>query len=607
MNPGRHSAPQLVARMVLIFGLGLPFALALAQTQPPPELPSGWSPKTIVYEHSDMVAAANPLAVQAGVDILGAGGTAVDAAVAIQMVLNLVEPQSSGIGGGAFMMTFNAANAAVEMYDGRETAPATATGTLFIGANGQPLAFTTAVIGGRSVGTPGVLRLLELAHKEKGRLPWASLFDPAIALAENGFALSPRLFSALQGANIALSTDPVTRAYFFNSDGTPKAVGTLIKNPALAATFRTIAAGGASAFYTGAIAQDIVAKVKSHPTNPGLMELADLAAYQAKKRDPICAMYRGKWEICGTNMPSSGGSTVMMAMNMLESFDVAALAPNSAASVHLISEAQRLAYADRGLYMGDADFICVPLRGLLDANYLRARSKLISLTKSMGTPVAGRPSGCGIAPAEPETDYENGTTHMSIVDRDGNAVSMTTTIESGFGSYQMVRGFLLNNQLTDFSFTPSDAAGNPIANRVQPGKRPRSSMAPTIVFDAQGRLYSVLGSPGGSAIIQYVIKTLVGILDWKLDIQSAIDLGNFGAQTSATTTIEKGSSVKDLGPALQALGHTVSVADVNSGIHGIVRLGNPDSSRSGLGSLVRPLRGWAGGADPRREGTAGGH
>ena len=590
----------------LAFGLALVFILPVC-AQPAPELPSGWTPKSIVYKKTDMVAAANPLAVRAGVDILGAGGSAVDAAIAVQMVLNLVEPQSSGIGGGAFMMTFNAANGAVEMYDGRETAPMAATGNLFIGPSGQPLGFTAAVIGGRSVGTPGLLRMLELAHAEKGRLPWASLFQPAITLAENGFALSPRLFSALAGANAALANDPVTGPYFYNADKTPKAVGTIIRNPEFAATLRTIAAGGAQAFYTGPIAQDIVNKVKSHPTNPGLLELGDLASYQAKKRSAVCGIYRF-YEICGTNSPSSGGTTVLMTLGILENFDVGALAPNSVAAVHLISEAYRLAYADRAVYMADSDFICVPTSGLLDKRYLLSRSNVISLSRSMGVPVAGTPSGCGNpAQGEQPEDFENGTSHMSIVDAQGNAVSMTTTIESGFGSYQMVRGFLLNNELTDFSFTPADAAGRPIANRVEPGKRPRSSMAPTIVFDGHGRLYAIVGSPGGSNIIQYVVKTLIGIIDWDLNIQQAIDLGNFGAQTSATTSLESGSSVKDLGPGLQALGHTVSVGDINSGIHGIVRLGNPDAPRGGIGALVRPLRGWAGGADPRREGTADGH
>lgn len=575
-----------------------------AQTPGNPEVPSGWTPKSIVYTHRDMVAAGNPLAVQAGVEILEAGGSAVDAAVAVQMVLNLVEPESSGIGGGAFMLTYTKQNGAVEMYDGRETAPMTATERLFLNPDGTPMGFTQAVIGGRSVGVPGVLRLLELAHREKGKLPWAQLFDPAIRLAENGFPITNKLAAALRAANAALSTDPVTRAYFFNADGTPKTAGTVLRNPELANTFRLIAANGANAFYTGPIAQEIVSKIKSHPTNPGLMELSDLAAYQAKKRTPVCDFYRQKWEICGTNMPSSGGTSVLMTLGILENFNLPP--PNTADAVHLIAEAYRLVYADRAIYMADADFVCVPLEGLLDKAYLRERAKLISLTRSMGTPVAGTPRGCG-KELEREDAIEAGTTHMSIVDRDGNAVSMTTTIESAFGSYQMLRGFLLNNQLTDFNFVPRDAAGNPVANRVEPGKRPRSSMAPTIVLDDKNRLYAVVGSPGGSAIIQYVVKTLVGILDWKLDIQSAIELGNFGAQTSPTTTLEAGSSVKNLGPALQALGHTVSVVDINSGIHGIIRLGNPDATGGPLGAIVAPLRGWAGGADPRREGTAGGH
>ena len=317
MNRARAA---LMGRFLIVpFVALLLAAFAHAQTSPPPELPSGWSAKNIVFTHEDMVAAANPLAVQAGVEILGAGGSAVDAAIAVQMVLNLVEPQSSGIGGGAFMLTYTASTGAVEMYDGRETAPMTATERLFLNPDGTPMGFTQAQIGGRSVGTPGVLRLLELAHREKGRLPWATLFEPAIRLAESGFAISPRLFSALQGANTVLSTDPVTGPYFYNADRTPKAVGTILRNPELANTLRTIAANGADAFYTGPIAQDIVNKVKSHPTNPGLLELADLAAYQATKRAPVCDTYRARWEIMGaavdrhlpnsTTIPSFGGTS----------------------------------------------------------------------------------------------------------------------------------------------------------------------------------------------------------------------------------------------------------------------------------------------------------
>ena len=578
-----------------------------AQTPPPPELPSGWVDKQIVYTDYDMVAAANPLAVKAGVDTLNAGGSAVDAAIAVQMVLNLVEPQSSGIGGGAFLVTFDPKNGKVETYDGRETAPMAADGNLFMTPSG-PMGFTAAVIGGRSVGTPGALRLLELAHKEKGRLPWAKLFEPAIALCEQGFAVSPRLFAALSGANAVLKTDPVTGPYFYQADGSPKPVGTVIKNPELAATFRAIAAGGADAFYSGVIADDIVAKVRSHPTNPGLLAAGDLAAYKAKKREPVCGQYRGR-TICGMSMPSSGATTVLMTLAMLEGFDVKAMGPNTVDSVHLISEAYRLAYADRGQYMADADFVSVPLAGLLDRNYLAQRAKLINMSKSIGVPPVGQPPGCCAANVFGEGfHYEpEGTSHMSIVDRDGNAVSMTTTIESGFGSYQMVRGFLLNNQLTDFSFTPVDAAGKLVANRVEPGKRPRSSMAPVMAFDGKMRLDTVVGSPGGSAIIQYVTKTLVGVYDWNLDIQQAINHGNFGAQTSATTQLEKGSSVKDLGPGLVARGHTVSVVDINSGLHGITFNGVRDNgNRSGLAAIVLPYAGWAGGADPRREGIAAG-
>jgi gamma-glutamyltranspeptidase/glutathione hydrolase len=591
---------------LLLFSLFATTSALRAQT--PPELPSGWTDKQIVYTDFDMVAAANPLAVKAGVDTLNAGGSAIDAAIAVQMVLNLVEPQSSGVGGGAFLVTYDPKNRKVETYDGRETAPLEATGDLFMTPTG-PMGFTAAVIGGRSVGTPGALRMLELAHKEKGKLPWAKLFEPAIALCEQGFALSPRLFAALSGANTALKTDPVTGPYFYQADGTPKPVGTIIKNPELAASLRTIAAGGADVFYNGAIANDIVAKVRSHPTNPGLLNANDLKIYQAKKREPVCGQYRGR-TICGMSMPSSGATTVLMTLAMLEGFDLKAMGPNTADSVHVISEAYRLAYADRGQYMADADFISVPLAGLLDRNYLAQRAKLISMTKSMGVPPVGQPPGCCAANSFGDglqAEFE-GTSHMSIVDRDGNAVSMTTTIESGFGSYQMVRGFLLNNQLTDFSFTPIDAAGKPVANRVEPGKRPRSSMAPSMVFDSKMRLEAVIGSPGGSAIIQYVAKVLIGLYDWNLDIQQAINHGNFGAQTSATTQLEKGSSVKDLGPALVARGHTVSVVDINSGLHGITFNGVRDNgNRSGLAAILLPYAGWAGGADPRREGIAAGY
>jgi gamma-glutamyltranspeptidase/glutathione hydrolase len=600
-------APPTRVSAILLLSLA---AFAVRAQQPPPELPSGWTDKSLVFTHRDMVAAANPLAVAAGVEILGLGGSAVDAAVAVQMVLGLVEPQSSGLGGGAFITTYTAAGGGVETYDGRETAPSKATPSYFIGANGQPLGFTAAVIGGLSTGVPGAVKALELAHREKGKLPWAVLFNPAIRLAEGGFALSPRLFSALQGANAELKGPRGAGSYFYNADGKPKAIGTILVNPDYAASLRAIAAGGADALLAGPIAQDIINKIKSHPTNPGVMELADFAAYSAKKRTPVCGTYRTRWRICGMDMPSSGPATVLQTLGILQNFDVAALRPNTVEAVHLVSEAYRLAYADRAVYMADPDFVCVPTAGLVDASYLKQRSTLISLTKSMGAPAAGNPGGCGKVQHAPQAEeFSRGTSHISIVDAEGNALSMTTTVESGFGSHQWVRGFVLNNQLTDFSFAPNDAQGRPIANRVEAGKRPRSSMAPVLVFDNDngGRLYAVVGSPGGSNIIQYVAKTLIGVLDWKLDIQSAINLGNFGAQTSATTSLEKGSSVKDLGPGLQALGHTVSIVDINSGIHGITRLGPRNPVSGGLATILKPLSGWAGGADPRREGTAAGH
>jgi gamma-glutamyltranspeptidase/glutathione hydrolase len=572
--------------------------------RPPPELASGWTGKSLVRTHRDMVAAAHPLAVAAGAEILGLGGTAVDAAVAVQMVLGLVEPQSSGLGGGAFITTYTAAGDVVDTYDGRETAPASAAPDYFLGANGRPLGFTQAVIGGLSTGVPGAVKALELAPRERGKLPWAALFAPAIRLAENGFALSPRLFRALQGANAELRGPRGAGRYFYNADGTPRAVGTILVNRDYAASLRAIAAGGADALLKGPIARDIVNKIKSHPTRPGVMELSDLASYAAKKRLPLCATYRMRWRICGMDMPSSGTATVLATLGILQNYDVAALRPSSVEAVHLISEAYRLAYADRAVYMADPDFVCVPTARLVDAAYLAQRATAIRLARSMGTPTAGVPGGCAQVEHAPQAEeFSHGTSHVSIVDAEGNAVAMTTTVESGFGSHQWVRGFVLNNQLTDFSFMPNDARGRPVANRVEGGKRPRSSMAPLLVFDQAhgGRLHAVVGSPGGSNIIQYVTKTLVGILDWNLDIQSAIDLGNFGAQTSATTSLEAGSSVKDLAPALRALGHTVILEDMNSGIHGITRGdGRVADPRTG----ARPLPGWAGGADPRREGTA---
>lgn len=578
----------------------------------PPEPPSGYTPKSIAYAHHDMVAAANPLAVHAGVAVLARGGSAVDATIAVQMVLNLVEPQSSGIGGGAFMLHFDKSANKLLAYDGRETAPAAASAKLFQDASGQALGFLVAVDGGLSVGTPGLLRMLEAAHQAHGKLPWADLFAPAIQLAEDGFAISERLqvSIAASAARIKAQGEPAA-SYFLNAGGSAKAAGTLLKNPELAATLRSIASGGANAFYTGPVAQDMVAKVRSHPTNPGRLTLADLSGYTSKVRTPVCAVYRRHYKVCGMPPPSSGGITLLQTLGMLQNFDLAGFKANTADSVHVISEAYRLAYADRARYIADPDFVTLPQAGLLDPAYLEQRATLIDMKKSIGTPAAGVPAGV-LRPAGTDSSANlPSTSHLSIVDRNGNAVAMTSTIENGFGSLQMVRGFLLNNQLTDFSFTDKDADGSSVANRVEPLKRPRSSMAPTMVFNAAlGELEAVIGSPGGSAIIQYTTKTVIGLVDWKLDMQQAINLPNFGAQTNATTLLEKGSVIDTaaIRDDLKARGHTVAqTPSFASGLHGVVFNGYRANGQPGLLSRQPAAGNYAGGADPRREGSASGN
>ena len=573
-----------------------------AQPAAQPELPSGWTPKTTQFANRDMVAAANPLAVEAGVTILRQGGSALDAAIAVQMMLTLVEPQSSGIGGGAFLLHYDGTAKTLVGYDGRETAPAAATPDQFM-TLGKPRSFLDAVTGGLSVGTPGVISMMAMAHAKHGTLPWAALFQPAIDLAEKGFPISPRLYSALAGTAERLCREKAVAAHYLKADCTPKDQGSLLKNPELAATLRAIAKDGAKAFYSGPIAEAIVNAVRSHPTNPGRLTLQDLADYTPAVREPICGPYRGL-RICGMPPESSGTIAVLQTLGILEQFDVAKLAPNSLDAVHLISEAYRLAYADRQKFIGDPAFVSVPVQGLLDAGYLKQRASLIRMDRTMGVPTAGAPTG-----AEPrgldDSPSLPSTSHVSIVDKDGNMVAMTTTIENGFGSLQMVKGFMLNNQLTDFSLSPTDAEGRPVANRVEAGKRPRSSMAPSFVFNAKGDVEAVVGSPGGGNIIQYVVKTLVGLVDWKLDIQAAIDLPNFGAQTSATTEVEKGTVLAALQPGLAARGHTVAVVDINSGLQGIVFNGKRGTTPAPFAKA--PGKGtWAGGADPRREGTAKG-
>jgi gamma-glutamyltranspeptidase/glutathione hydrolase len=537
-----------------------------------------------VAQH-DMVAAANPLAAEAGREMLRRGGGAIDAAVAAQLVLNLVEPQSSGIGGGAFLLYWSVRDHRVESYDGRETAPAAARPDRFLGPDGTPVDFVDAMVGGRSVGVPGTLRMLALAHGRHGRLPWAQLFAPAIHLAEDGFAISPRLHDKLAKEPYLGRFEPA-RSYFFAPDGAPKPVGTRLANPAFAATLRTIAERGPDAFYTGAIAADVVAAVTHAPASPGDLSLADLTNYQAKERPPVCGIYR-RYRICSMGPPSSGGSTVLEILGLLERFDLRRLQPMSAQGLHLFAEAARLAYADRDRYLADGDFVSVPLAGLTDRRYLAGRSRLIDLRQDRGHAEPGSP------PASHASLWRDGdsldlpsTSHLVVIDAAGDAVSLTTTIEHEFGARLMVDGFLLNNELTDFSFRP-EVEGRPVANRVEPGKRPRSSMAPTLVFDPDGKLLLAIGSPGGPEIINYVALTLIAILDWGLDVQAAVDLVHVSNRNS-DTDVEAGPAGDAIARELQARGHVVARRELESGLH----------------AILRTRRGLEGGTDPRREGAA---
>jgi len=573
--------------------------------QPPaPELGSGYrTDLTTRHAERHMAAAANPLAAEAGREMLRQGGSAIDAAIAMQAVLTLVEPQSSGIGGGAFIMLWDGKT--VHAYDGRETAPAGATERLFLKPDGTPMAFAEAQIGGRSVGTPGVLRALEMAHKKSGRLPWATLFEPAIRLSEQGFAISPRLH-ALIAADRYIPQSPDMAAYFLNADGTPKTTGTLLKNPALANVFKRIAKEGPDALYHGPIADEIARKVQGHG-NAGSLSQADLKGYSAKERAPLCTGYQ-QWTVCGMPPPSSGGIAVAQILGTLqalqardpglaiapmkpvESTTPAGLEPTPEA-VHLLAEAGRLAFADRALYVADSDFTPVPVAGLVAPNYLAQRATLIG-ARSMGIAKPGTPAGIQVAYAPDRSPLRISTSQVVAVDDQGGAVSMTTTVEAAFGSHVMVQGFLLNNQMTDFSFIPEEH-GQPVANRVEPGKRPRSAMAPTLVFDRKsGELLATVGSPGGSQIIEYVSKSLVAMLDWNLDPQAAISLPNFGSRNGATE-LEAGLFSPALKQALKDKGHALSEIDMTSGIQAIV--------------LTRDAQGkvrLSGGADPRREGAA---
>jgi gamma-glutamyltranspeptidase/glutathione hydrolase len=604
------------ALAIALLVLGCPSLRADTAAPAQPEAASGLRAKPGWVAQKFAVAAANPLATEAGYQMLKAGGSAVDAAIAVQMVLTLVEPQSSGIGGGAFLLHYNGQE--VEAFDGRETAPAGVTERLFMGADHKPLAFHEAAIGGRAVGTPGAVRMLELAHQQHGKLPWRRLFEPAIALAEGGFQVSARM-STLLATEVHLKKDAVAAAYFYDSQGQPWPEGHRLKNPELAAVLRRMATEGARALHEGDVAQAIVDKVQAHPSNPGSLSRADLAAYQAKKRPPLCfdytvsasfassANHKG-YRICGMPPPSSGAVVIGQILGLLKHTPAASLQPVVTASsvtpqadwLHLYTEAARLAFADRAQYIADPDFVQAPAGNwlsLLAPAYLAQRSQRIETgpdAMRMDSAPAGMPGGRQSRYAPMPAQPEYGTSHISIVDAHGNALAMTTSIETAWGARQMVNrgqgltgGFLLNNELTDFSFLPATASGVPIANRVQPGKRPRSSMSPTLVFERpSGRFVLSTGSPGGAYIPHFTAKTLYGVLNWGLDAQTAINLPNF-ATFSGPILLEENRFPRATVQALQDRGHETSESALPSGLQAIQTL---------------PGGGLLGGADPRREG-----
>ena len=571
---------------------------------PQPEAASGSTAKPGWATRRYAVAAANPLATDAGRQVLAAGGSAVDAAIAVQMVLSLVEPQSSGIGGGAFLLHFNGTT--TQAFDGRETAPAAATPALFLDASGQAMKFADAVVGGRSVGVPGAVAMLAQAHALHGKLPWAQLFQPAITLANQGFAISPRM-AALLAADPHLKKDPVAAAYFYDAAGKPWPAGHVLRNPELAAVLQGIATRGPSALLRGEVGEAIARKVQGHPTNPGSLSTRDLATYRPLVREPLCFDYDTAprpVRICGMPPPSSGAIAIGQILRMLDHTPARSLplvqGQPGADWLHLYTEASRLAFADRGQYLGDPAFVQAPAgnwASLLAPGYLRSRAAQIDSSptgQSIQFALPGQPGGTPLSYAPMPDQLEYGTSHISVVDTYGNAVAMTTTIEDAWGSRQMVNrgaglagGFLLNNQLTDFSFSPTGGDGRPVANRVEPGKRPRSSMSPTLVFDkATGQLLISGGSPGGALIIHFTAKTLYGMLHWGLNAQQAIDLPNFGS-LNGPTLLEAGRFSPAVVQALKSRGHTVVEVPM----------------ASGLQAIARTPTGFFGGADPRREGV----
>ena len=576
---------MLAARSALLFALLTVIAAARA-AEP-------------VTASEQMVVAANPHASEAGIRILRAGGSAVDAAIAVQLVLSLVEPQSSGIGGGAFMLYFDPAAAAdsaeqVTVYGGRETAPAAATPDMFLDERGAPGPYSQVGFGGLPVGVPGVMRMLELAHQDHGRLPWAALFGPAIELAENGFEISPRLYFLLDRF-AGIASAPEFLAHYYNAEGGAWPTGHVLINTDYAATLRLLAAAGADAMYTGELARAIVARVNDNPVSRGRMTLEDIAVYRPEKATALCSSYRER-RVCGPRLPSSGGIGVQQILAMVERFDPAAMRNDAVRFVHMVAEAGRLAFADRNYFLADPAFVDVPVAGLMSPSYLRRRSGLIRADRAMTEVAHGEPEGYQAFDFSPSRRSElTSTSHFSIVDRYGGAVSMTTSVQGAFGSQLMVGGFILNNQLTDFSTEPS-IDGRPVANRAAGGKRPLSSMSPHVILDPDGRLRMLIGSPGGTRIINFVSQAILNVLDLGMNIQDAVAAPHFVSQ-GGPIELEQGTDLEASAAALAALGHATRSRGLNSGLHGIV-IDYPDAADAASGRILY------GGVDPRREGVA---
>ncbi len=529
-----------------------------------PEVASGLNTQTQTTANKHMVVSAHALASAAGDEILRQGGNAIDATIATQIMLNLVEPYTTGIGGGGFLLYYNNAQHKMYGYDGRETAPAAATSTMFLGADGKAPPYQEALKGGLAVGTPGLLKTLELAHHENGKLPWAALFAPTIRVAKQGFALSPRFYAILQSTPY-IAQSPNVRALYFNADGSIKPVGSIIKNQALAQTLEAIAKHGSDAFYKGDIAQHIVQAVQKNPFRPGIMTAADLAGYAPAKREPICESYNNN-KICTMPPPTSGGLTILQALKMLDKTPLKTYAPNSAPAVQTIMEALRLSFADRNKYVADCAFVPVPIKGLLNDDYVGKRAALIKTNSTISPVLAGDLPWDKKCTTHPTNEHYS-TTHMSVVDAQGNAVTLTSSIEYAFGSGLMVDGFFLNNQMTDFAMQPI-VNGVEAANKVEPGKRPRSSMSPVLVFDSHDKLSMVLGSPGGSRIISFVLQTLVSTLTWDIPLHTAINQPHF-ATTGQEVELEQGRPIVNLADTLRHNGQTVVLGDLTSGLHGI--------------------------------------